>query len=75
MKVLGYNMLMRASKHGLSYPVECFMTDINLPKVRKILFCILRTQENWCVRFRKLKRNFEMPARRGYFDDKIHQVA
>ena len=27
------------------------------------------------VRFRKLKRNFEIPARRGYFDDKIHQVA
>ena len=27
------------------------------------------------VRFKKLKRNFEMPARRGYFDNNIHQVA
>ena len=50
--------------------------DINLPNVRKILFCILKTQENWLsVRIKKLKRNFEMPARSGYFDDKIHQVA
>ena len=65
---------MGASNHGISYLVECFMKkDINMPKVRKILFCILRTQENWpSVRFRKLKRHFEMPTRRGYFDDKIH---
>ena len=28
MKVLGYSLLMGASKHGLSYPMECIMTKI-----------------------------------------------
>ena len=58
MKVLGYSLYMGASNHGLSYPVECFMTDINLPKVRKILFCILRAQENWLCQIQKIEKEF-----------------